>query len=384
MTGNASQAGTDQTRATTVADIAEAAGVSTTTVSLVLNGRARAQRIAKTTEAKVLDVARELQYAPNELARSLRRQQTGDVGVLLPHLLNDWAHYIMEGVEGVLDTAGLVPLIVNHRGSATRSRRGLDALVRRQVCGVICNPMQDEEDHYRRVIERGMPFVFLGDVPEGFPNASFAAWDPAECAEPVRHLASLGRRRILFLGHADERRLSNERYAAVRTALHDAGLPADDDHVVLRPMAEGFDAAVRAAFTERPAADRPDAIFALFDDVAMRALDVLRCLGLRVPDDVAVAATGTGLDAGFRAYGLTIMKAPVVEEGAAATRLLLDRLQGRVSRPEEMYVRGGELVVSRTTAGEASPLAHRSTSVPDLKGSPSREITPAPSGAPAS
>ncbi|MEM1165569.1 MAG: LacI family DNA-binding transcriptional regulator [Planctomycetota bacterium] len=338
----------------TIADIARQAEASPTTVSFVLNGRAAEKRIADATAARVLEVARAMRYSPNEMARSLRLQRTGDIGVILPHLLNDWAHYIMLGVEEVLDEAGFVPLIVNHRMSVDRSRRGLDSLFRRRVQGVLCSPMQHEVAHYRDVIGRGMPVVFLGDVPTDMPEATFAAWDPAEVALPVRHLAEAGRRRMLFLGHTDDRRLTRERYNAVRRATAEAGLATADELFVLRPSEAGFDAELREIFTRWPMARRPDAIYALYDEIAMNAIDHLSGFGLNVPGDVAVTATGTGLNAGYRSYGLTVMKAPVAQEGAAAARLLVQRIQDPVRAVESVYVSGGELVPGHSTLGASA------------------------------
>ncbi|MEL6739692.1 MAG: LacI family DNA-binding transcriptional regulator, partial [Planctomycetota bacterium] len=153
-------------RGVTVRRIAEEAGVSPTTVSLVLNGRGAKHRIAEPTIARVKDAARLLQYTPNDLARSLRKQSTGAIGVVFPHLLNDWAHHVMAGVSSVFDTANLVPLIVAHRGQLEREEAELNMLVRRRVDGVLCNPTHGDVERYRFVERQGVPLVFLGDAPD--------------------------------------------------------------------------------------------------------------------------------------------------------------------------------------------------------------------------
>jgi len=339
--------------AATVGDIAAAAKVSQSTVSLVLNGRWQKYRISEATAERVRETAERLAYVPNEVARWLRRGQTGDVGVVLPHLRNNWADQVMLGIESVLDGVGLVPMIVHHREIPERNLRGLEALVQRRVCGVICSPMAGASDAYRRVIARGIPLVFIGDVPNAMPEASVAAWDPAEIAQPIDHLVSIGRRRVMFLGYDDPRPISLDRYSMVRRALSARGMPVDDRHWIMCKRSETFDAAIAQAFADR--GERPDAVFTLYDDVAMRAIDALRRHGLDVPGDVAVAATGTGLDSGSRAYRLTLMRAPVSAEGAEAARLLLEHIESPATEGVRRHVRGGSMVIGQTTQAVGAP-----------------------------
>lgn len=336
-------------RGATVRQIAAEAGVSPTTVSLVLNGRAEQHRIAEPTIARVKDAARVLQYTPNDLARSLRKQRTGAVGVVFPHLLNDWAHHIMVGVADVFDTANLVPLIVAHRGEFEREEAELRMLVRRRVDGILCNPLHGDVERYRFVENQGVPLVFLGDAPDGFENPYFTGWDPEAVAVPVRHLLSCGASRVVYLGFSDPRRVTRAKRDVFVRCVQEAGLDPDVSLMPILQQHQPIDGVMSELFA-RPES-RPDAIFTLYDDVAMQAIDWLHDHDLRVPGDVMVATMGNSKIGGPKGYGLTTMRAPVADEGRAAARLLLERMRGEATEPRGVMVPGGELIIGRTTRG---------------------------------
>ncbi|MEM7629303.1 MAG: LacI family DNA-binding transcriptional regulator [Planctomycetota bacterium] len=336
-------------RGVTVRRIAEEAGVSPTTVSLVLNGRGAKHRIAEPTIARVKDAARLLQYTPNDLARSLRKQSTGAIGVVFPHLLNDWAHHVMAGVSSVFDTANLVPLIVAHRGQLEREEAELNMLVRRRVDGVLCNPTHGDVERYRFVERQGVPLVFLGDAPDDFESPAFTAWDPEAVATPVRHLLSCGASRVVYLGFSDPRRVTRMRRDVFVRCVREAGTDPDVSLMPILEQGQPINGVMSELFGA--SRSRPDAIFTLYDDVAMQAIDWLQDHEFRVPADVMVATMGNSKIGGPRGYGLTTMRAPVVDEGRAAADLLLARLRGETPPPGGVLVAGGELVIGRTTRG---------------------------------
>ena len=332
----------------TISTIARHLGLSVTTVSFALNNLGEQYGIADATVKKIREAARKLNYVPNAMARSLRHQKSGIIGVIFPHLRNDWAHNIMDGMYDVFGKAGLVPFIVNHRDSPEQESREIDLLIERRAEGIICNPLADSVASYRRAIDNGVPLVFFGDTLEELPAVSYAAWDPKEVALAVQHLADIGRKRIAYLGFNDRRLIARARNDAVRMTLEKNGLPAGEPLFSLGKPHESVEQRITNLF--KSSRERPDALFALYDDTALDAMDILERLGIRVPDDVAVATLGDSKMAGPRGYNLTTVSAPVREEGLQAAKIMIQLLKKPGSAPIHKLVSGGQLIVRGTTA----------------------------------
>ncbi len=327
----------------TVATLAAHLGLSITTVSLALNGRAERYGIATATVRRVRAAARELNYVPNVLARNLRNQRSGMVGVIFPHLRNDWAHYIMDGMYDLFQAEGLVPFIVNHRDNPEQEAREIGSLIQRRAEGILCNPLAAGLNAYREAQANGIPLVFFGDTLADLPEVSYAAWDPADVALVVRHLVRRGARRIGYLGFTDERMMANRRLAQFRKTLEEENHPVRAEWVLLNRPGESFAPKLQALFARPTTA--PDALFAHYDDSAIEAIDTLERMGLRVPEDVAVATLGDSRIAGPRGYNLTTVAAPVREEGRAAAQIALDLIRKRQVKPVHRLVGGGILIV---------------------------------------
>lgn len=331
----------------TVSMIAKQLGLSVTTVSFVLNGLAKQYGIADATVKRVREAAKKLRYVPNALARSLRHRKSGLVGVIFPHLRNDWAHHIMDGMYDVFEKEGLVPFIVNHRDSPEQESREMDLLIQRRAEGILCNPLAGSAASYRRALDNDLPVVFFADTLKELPQVSYAAWDPKEVALAVQHLADTGRKRIAYLGFDDPRLIARARNGAVRKALERNGLPVREPYFALNVPHADIKPRVAALIKSRR--DRPDALFAVYDDTAMDAMDELARLGVRVPDDVAVATLADSKMVGPRGYNLTTVSAPIREEGLAAATIMIRLLKDPDSEPMHELVPGGKLIVRGTT-----------------------------------
>lgn len=333
-------------RVTTLSGLAKHLGLSPTTVSFVLNEQAEEHKIAPSTVERVLAAAKEVDYVPNALARGLRQKRTHAIGLVFPHLKGDWAHRITQGISEGLGDSHTVPLIVCHYGSGQLERELLRSLVERRVDGIICNPLADGFNRYLQVRERGVPLVFMGDVPKGLDEISYAAWDPAAVGVAVRHLIELGHRRIAYLGVRDTRKISAARRHAFRDAMAAAGVTCSRRDIVLNEPGAAFEEPVKQLLGR---ADRPTAFFALYDDIAIEALLALRAQGLRCPEDVSIATIGDSPMVSAPGYEITTVASPVEDEGRACAECLEQMIQDPKRDPIHRLVPGGHLVVGRTT-----------------------------------
>jgi DNA-binding LacI/PurR family transcriptional regulator len=339
----------------TIADVARAAGVSRTTVSVVLNGGAEALRISEATRLAVVDTAAGLGYTPNFAAQSLRRQHTGVVTLLVGELVNPLFVDMALVAQAIGDERGYEVSIVN-TGPEEAEVRALAHLRGQRSDGVIVATGR----HYERraaigalleLVGLGLPAVLVIDRSPD-PAVPVVRLDiEAGSYEAVTHLARLGHRRIAHLtmagwdARADEPSSRAERYRAYRRGLADAGLAYDPAWLLFGPPAPAAttDADALAALhggAASPAAGRrmartlltlrprPTAIFVYNDSMALGLIRGLQEAGARVPDDMAVIGFD-GIEAGaFSFPALTTVAIPVAAMMRQACELLFALIAG--------------------------------------------------------
>ncbi|QDU70496.1 Catabolite control protein A [Mucisphaera calidilacus] len=326
----------------------------------MLNGKAAERKISVETVQRVLAAAKDVNYTPNALARGLRQKKTHAIGVVFPHLRNDWAHLIMRGVVEELGASETVPMIVCHHGDAELEARLLRSLVERRVDGIICNPLRNGMDRYRDVVRRGVPLIFLGDAPKGLDEIPCSAWDPAAVHLAVEHLLALGHRRIVYLGSRDNRVISEARRHVFWDSLRQAGLSPSRRDIILSSTSEDVgDGPLELLRGENP----PTAFFVEYDDQAVSLYQLLDDAGVACPRNVSIATMGGSPRSVSAGCCLTTVSAPVVDEGRACAQRLMSMIDEPEHKPERAYVHGGSLLVGQTTG----PVAN---SKPGSRGTP--------------
>ncbi|MFF4696327.1 LacI family DNA-binding transcriptional regulator [Streptomyces chattanoogensis] len=269
----------------TMADVAERAGVSASTVSRTLRGLAT---VSPEVRARVEQAARELNFAVSRQAASLVTGKTGVVAVLVP-TLNSW--FIGSAVSALgpeLRTAGMDVLVYVTPEMTERAdfferlpaRRNADALL------VFCFDLTAEEK--ARLDDLEMPVVYVSQHAEGCPSVYVD--DVAGACRGTQHLLNLGHRRIAFVqsvGASGFAFSSNERVAGYQQALTRAGVPLDDDLVVATPVDDkrSIAEAVGELLSLR---EPPTAIFAEHDELASWVIWTLRKARVEVPERISV------------------------------------------------------------------------------------------------
>jgi LacI family transcriptional regulator len=328
-------------RRPTSADVASRAGVSRTTVSLVLNDRG--ESIPETTRQRVLEAARELGYHPDHSARGLAGGRSQTLALVLRQTPEQVAGdallaETLRGLATAARSAGfrvlVEPLIPGEAtyGDLVRSGRA-DGVV-------VSGPLFDDPE-LADLVADGFPIVIQGHLP-GAAAPTIDVDNEASARLAVDHLLELGHRRIACITNAAlTYTAAADRLAGYREALATAGVTAAPELVD-----EGaFDAASgHRAMTRILERGRPQAVFVASDVVALGAIGALREAGLRVPDDVSVVGFDDVPLAAYFDPPLTSIRVPAYELGLAAGRALLDRIAGRevparTLLPTELIVR---------------------------------------------
>lgn len=322
----------------TIIDVAERAGVSKSLVSLVLRD---AGRVSPGRREAVLTAARELGYRPNAVARSLVRQRSHVLGVMLSDLHNP---YFAECVDGIAELAdGYRTILTTGHLDRTREMDGIETLLELQVDGLLLVGSTVTTSAIRTV-SLEVPIVTVTRAVHVDSVDSVVNDDRAGAALVVDHLVALGHRRIAHIdggggAGARSRRTGYER------AMGRHGLAA---HVMI----------ARGAFTRKGGAhgmrvllaanDRPTAVFVANDLAATGVLEVLDRAGLRVPEDISIVGYDNTQLAGSYRYDLTTVDQPRREMGRRAVSLLLERIRGERDTPRHVVL-SPTLVVRRST-----------------------------------
>ena len=315
-----------------IKDVAALADVAASTVSAVLNDP-ESPRASPETRARILEAARSLGYVPNEIARGLRTQRSMMIGLVSDVIATTpYAGQLIQGAQDAAWAAGYLLLLVNTGGDDELEAAAIAALRQQQVAGVLYATM------YHRVVTppaslAGVPLVMLDaraaadEVPSVIPD------ERAGARTAVDALAEQGHRRIAFVLDAGESPAGEGRLDGYRSALADRGLPADPRWVVRAASdSDGGHEAGLQLFDLSPD-ERPTAVFAFNDQMAVGVYRAAADRGLRIPDDLSVI----GFDdlyvvARELTPGLTSVALPHYDMGVAAAQIVLESIAAG-SRP---------------------------------------------------
>ncbi|GAA5025678.1 LacI family DNA-binding transcriptional regulator [Streptomyces siamensis] len=327
-------------------DVALHAGVSIKTVSNVVNDHPHVTPAMRTRVQRSID---ELGYRPNLTARHLRKGRTGIMALALPELGNP---YFAELATEIIDAAAghEYTVLLDH----TRGRRDQEILVSqgfrtRVIDGLILSPIELEAEDLSERAE-AVPLVLLGEREYPLPYDHIAIDNVAAARQAMRHLISLGRRDIAFLGARRGRsQPAHLRLRGWREELDAAGLVADPRLV---GATDGWGHADGAAAMARilDAGLQPDAVFAYNDLIALGAMRVLSERGLRIPQDVAVVGFDNVVEGHYGAITLTSVSPDKPAIARMAVEAVLARLSGEQHEARRIHA-GYSLVCRESTLG---------------------------------
>jgi LacI family transcriptional regulator len=336
---------------TTMSDVARLAGVSTMTVSRVVNGSGYA---GAATRARVEAAVAELGYVPNALARQFRSKRTKTVALVVSDISNPFFTTIARGVEDFFVDHGFSVIYCNSDESETEEDHYLRMLIERQVDGILLVPARSSDDSFRLLRAHDVPVVVLDRRIAASDVDSVLCDSEAGAYELARHLIEIGHRRIAVLTGRRTVSTSADRVAGVRRALAEAGLALDDALVHFGGFNLGklnqADGRRMAREVLAAPGERPTAMFCANNFIAFGAIRALREAGLRVPDDLSVVAFDDLPEEWVEEPFLTVVAQPAYEIGHRAASRLLERISGDCEPGAESVVLPFELIIRRSSA----------------------------------
>ena len=335
-------------RRVTLRDVADRAGVHTSTASRAINEHTRSLVDDQTVE-RVLAAAKELGYRPNSLARGLKTNRTYTVGMLLPDLTNPLFPPIVRGLEDSLGEADYTVILANTDSDPDKEEAVLNALLNRSVDGLILATAQrTPTPTIRGLLDSDMPVVLVNRSIDDPAVSSVTGDDHRGIALAVAHLTAMGHRHIAHVAGPQHLSTGLARHRGFVHALRDAGIEPDPDHIA---YADTFrEPAGAAAF--RTILDRTTDITAVVagnDLIALGCYDVLNERGLTVGTDISVIGFNDMLFADKLCPPLTTVHIPHYDIGARAGQIILDVIEHRTTEPRQLHL-DPTLVVRASTA----------------------------------
>jgi LacI family transcriptional regulator len=316
-------------RRATIRDVAQHAGVSPSTVSVVLN-ETNGARVAPETRRRIAESAKLLGYSADPTARALRTQRTHTVGFVSDVIATTpYAGQMIQGAQDAAWRQGMVMLLLNTGGDADHEREALRTLVHRRVDGIVYATM------WHRVVDvpqvGATPVVLLDARPAGEPVPCVAPDEYAGAAAAVGELIEHGHRRIGFVQNEDDVPATVERLAGYRETLEAHRIAFDPGLVVSDASTTQGGQRAAARLFDRP--DRPTGVFCFNDRMAMGAYQSAAERGLRIPQDLSVVGFDDQQEiAPALRPALTTVALPHYEMGVWAVEALLGVNDGGEAR----------------------------------------------------
>ena len=318
-----------RSRRVTQRDVARHAGVSQATVSMVLSGTSSPSIPTETWE-RVQKAVRELGYVPNRWAQALKTNRTMTIACVVPDIANPFYPSLLRGLQAVADEAGYDVITINTDGTADREQRFIQWCLEGRVDGVVGVFFTLRATEFKPLTDAEIGVVRIESKPkEGgwLPVDNLYVDNAAAAAEVTRYLLGRGYRRIARVagigGPQDGRRHGYE------SALAAAG----GTPIIVADQEFTEEGGYRAARSLLSISDRPDAIFAVNDLMAIGTMTAAREAGLSIPGDLAVAGFDDIFTARHVTPALTTVSQFQYDLGTVAAEVLLDRLRQGAGTP---------------------------------------------------
>lgn len=303
----------------TLRDVARVAGVSKATAARVVNGSH--DLVREQTRDRVMQAVKDLDYERHAVAGSLRSERTYMMALSIPDITNPFWPEVARGVQDTIEQAGYTVVLMNNDWDAEREKHHLKRMRQKQFDGLIINPTGTLNNDLHGL---GIPVVVLASG-ETYPDFDTVSSDSAHASRlAIEHLIEFGHRRIgLIVGPLRRRKSHTHRDTYIKVC-QEQGIRIDPDLIVQTTFSQegGFSA------MQRLLPQRPTAVFAVNDIIALGALRAAQFAGLSVPDEISIIGMDDIFAAATTNPSLTTIAKPKYEIGATAAHFLLERIEG--------------------------------------------------------
>ncbi|MFY9135520.1 MAG: LacI family DNA-binding transcriptional regulator [Bacillota bacterium] len=329
----------------TITDVARKAGVSTSTVSHVIN---ETRYVSDQVKQRVHAAMKDLNYQPNVIARSLRTRETQTVGVVVSDITNPFFTNIVRAIEDEVLKQGYNIILCDTDEKPEREQVYLRLLMGRRVDGLIVAPSSGNADLLQLAIESGYPTVLLDRSIPGLDADVVLSDNEGGAFDAVSYLVGIGHRRIGIIAGRLEVSTGTDRMAGYVRAIKAHGIPVDESLIEVAQFKREIAYEKTREMLARP--EPPTALFVCNNAMTAGAMAAVKAAGKKVPKDISVVGFDDSEWAALMDPPLTVVAQPIVELGTRAAQLLMRRISGgRVKTPRAIVLKP-ELIVRGSCA----------------------------------
>ena len=332
----------------TIKDIAEKLNVSVATVSRAMRN---SQEIKKETKQAVLKMAKEMDYHPNLLASSLSSKKSKIIGVVVPTINRYFWSNSIAGIENIAYKEGYKVMIFQSGESLEKEEAIVETLANSRADGIIIAFSKETHtfDHIQHVIDREIPVVLFERTCETIDTSIVKTDDVSGAKEMTNHFISRGKKHIAYIGGPLALGVCRDRHKGFLAALEQANMQVNQDHVInLRDFT--FELAGEALQTLWMQDLKPDAVFCFADILAIGALHKAQKMGIKVPEQLAIAGFGNDITGRFITPSITTMSQPSFEMGELAAQIILEEIElSEEPSPKRTEIMKPQIIIREST-----------------------------------
>ena len=313
-------------RPVTIKDIAGKLSISVSTVSRALKNN---PEISLQTREAVQKLAKELKYRPNPLAVALKTQKLNTIGVVVPQIVSSFYASVVKGIEQVADEKGYQVFVSSSNEKLKKEQKNVDGFLNMRMDGIILSLSRatNTYDHIHKIKDLGVPIVLFDRTSKELDVSKVVADDAAAAHLAVTHLLDGGAKRVALLTGPEYMLYGKNRMRGYKRALEDKGIPFDE--TLISRCEFKVDSAKQATTELLSRINRPDAFFAINDELAIGAIMATKELGLKIPEEVAVVGFSNSRRSRYMEPSISTMDQNPKQVGREAATLLFEQMEDK-------------------------------------------------------
>lgn len=326
----------------TIHDIAAKAGVSLSTVSRVLNGKAKKYRISPKTEETILHFAEELNYRPNKMAQGLRLKKSHTIGLVVPDISNPFFAYVTRVIQTKAYEMGYSLIVCNTNEDLSTEIEQIELMKSKVIDGFIVMPVGTDYRHLETLIRKKHPLVLLDRCFDALQTSSVVVDNYEGAYLATAYLIECGHKKIGIIQGLPDTYTNTERMRGYLDALRENNIEVKSQYIV------GKDYRRESGYIETKLLlnleERPTAIFTTSDLITLGALQAIVEDNYKIPDDISIVSFDDTDFAPFLFSPLTAVRQPKELMGEIAVKMLIDAMNGENATEKQRIILKSQLV----------------------------------------
>ena len=328
-------------RQVTIKDIARELGISPSTVSKALKGH---PDISPATKKAVQELVSKWNYQPDPIALSLKSGQSKTIGVIVPEIVHYFFSTVISGIEDLAYDSGYHVMFCQSNETYEREVKAVDTLLRSRVDGILVSQAKTsfKFDHFRKIVDAGIPLVFFDRICEEIDTDRVVVDDEQGAYDVVKHLYLVGCRKIVHLSGPQNLNIGSGRKRGFEKAMKELELTLQPSSIINCDTPEEARIVVPELLKRK---NRPDGIFAVNDLTAAETMRIIKKAGLKIPNDIALVGFTSGMISDLTDPTLSSVEQHGYNIGREAVRLLIERIEKKNDLPSQTILIKTQLVV---------------------------------------